>query len=161
MRDEAQAKNAIELYGDMVRRICFIYLKSYSDVEDIFQDVFLKYVLYNGNFQSKEHEKAWFARVAINCCKDSLKSFFKKNVSSISDIEEYKLAVNDNHSEILNAVLSLPEKYKTVIYLFYYEQYTAVEIGKILNKSENTIYTWLSRGKKMLKEILGGDYLEL
>lgn len=161
MRNETQAKQAIDLYSDMVRRICFIYLKNYNDTEDIFQEVFLKYILYEGTFENREHEKAWFARVTINCCKDLLKSFFRRNVSSINDIQENKLAVNDEHSEILDAVLSLPYKYKTAIYLFYYEKYTASEIGNILNKKENTIYTWLSRGKKMLKDILGGDYLEI
>lgn len=161
MRDETQAKQAIETYSDMIRRICFIYLKNYSDVEDVFQDVFLKYILYNGIFEDKEHEKAWFVRVTINRCKDVLKSFFRKNVSSINEIDASKLSINDKYSEVLNAVLSLPYNYKTVIYLFYYEKYTASEIGNILNKKENTIYTWLSRGKKMLKDILGGDYLEI
>lgn len=161
MRNETQAKQAIETYSDMIRRICFIYLKNYSDIEDVFQDVFLKYVLYNGIFESKEHEKAWFVRVTINRCKDVLKSFFKKNVSSINDIEESKLSINDKYSEVLDAVLQLPYNYKTVIYLFYYENYTAAEIGQMLNKKENTIYTWLSRAKKMLKEILGSDYLEI
>lgn len=160
MRDEIQAKQAIELYSDMIRRICFMYLKNYSDVEDIFQEVFLKYILYFGVFENKEHEKAWFARVTINSCKDMLKNFFRKNVSSIDDIEEAKLSIYDEHNDVLNAVLKLPNKYKDVIYLFYYERYTATEIANILKKNENTIYTWLSRGKKMLKEILGGDYLE-
>jgi len=161
MRDETQAKQAIEKYSDMIRRICFIYLKNYSDVEDVFQDVFLKYILYNGIFESSEHEKAWFVRVTINRCKDVLRSFFRKNISYINDIDKSKLAINDKHSEVLDAVLQLPYNYKTVIYLFYYENYTAVEIGQMLNRKENTIYTWLSRAKKMLKEILGGDYLEL
>lgn len=160
MRDEAQAKQVIERYSDMVRRICFIYLKNYSDVEDVFQEVFLKYILYVGVFKNEEHEKAWFARVTINCCKDFIKNFFRKNVSSIDDIDEAKLSVKDEYNDVLNAVLSLPNNYKTVIYLFYYEKYTAIEIANILKKNENTIYTWLSRGKKMLKEILGGDYLE-
>lgn len=160
MKTEAQAKQAIELYADMVRRICFIYLKNHTDVEDIFQDVFLKYVLYDSDFENREHEKAWFARVTINCCKDLIKSFFRKNVSSLDDVEQNKLAIKDEYSEVVDAVVKLPDKYKTVIYLFYYEGYSAVEIGKILKKNENTIYTWLSRGKKMLKDILGGDYLE-
>ena len=55
-------------------------------------------------------------------------------------------------------MLRLPEKYRDVIYLFYYEEYTAVEIAKILKKKENTVYTWLSRAKDILREKLGGEW---
>lgn len=77
MRSEQEVNRAIEQYSDMIRRLCMIYLKNYADTEDIFQTVFLKYVLSSVSFESKEHEKAWFIRVTINACKDLLKSFIE------------------------------------------------------------------------------------
>lgn len=157
MRNEIEADRAIEKYADTVRRICFIHLKNYSDVEDVFQEVFLKYVLYDRSFESNEHEKAWLIRVAINCCKDVLKSFFRRKVYSFEDVNFEPFYIQDESREILDAILRLPDKYRDVIYLFYYEGYTAVEIAKALNKSENTVYTWLSRARYKLKDALGGE----
>ena len=77
MRSEQEADRAVERYSDMVRRLCMIHLKNYADTEDIFQTVFLKYVLSSVSFENEEHEKAWFIRVTINACKDLLKSFFR------------------------------------------------------------------------------------
>ena len=77
MRSEADAVRAVEQYADTVRRICMIHLKNYADTEDIFQTVFLKYVLSSVSFESKEHEKAWIIRVTVNACRDLLKSFFR------------------------------------------------------------------------------------
>jgi RNA polymerase sigma-70 factor (ECF subfamily) len=158
MRTEAEAGRAVEKYADTVRRICFIHLKNHTDVEDVFQDVFLKYLLHGGTFESDDHERAWLVRVAINSCKDLLKSFFRRKVVSIDEVTAELSYVQDENRDVLEAVLKLPEKYKDVIYLFYYEGYTAVEIAKILGKNENTIYTWLSRAKAKLKEALGGEY---
>lgn len=76
MRSNQEVNSAIERYADTVRRICFVHLKNYSDTEDIFQTVFLKYALSSAAFENEEHEKAWFIRVTINACKDLLKSFF-------------------------------------------------------------------------------------
>ena len=153
MRSEEEARRAIEQYADMVRRLCMIHLKNYADTEDIFQTVFLKYVLSGASFESPEHEKAWFIRVTINACKDLLKSFFHKNTVSL----DQPAPLEDRHREVLEAVLSLPPKYKDVVYLHYYEGYTAPEIGHILGKNVNTIYTLLGRARQLLKEALGGD----
>lgn len=79
MRNEQDVIRAMEQYADTVRRLCMIHLKSYHDSEDIFQNVFLKYVLSSVKFESEEHEKAWFIRVTINACKDLLKNFFRRH----------------------------------------------------------------------------------
>ena len=121
MRSEQEAARAIELYADTVRRICMLHLKSDSDTEDIFQTVFLKYVLYSGAFESEEHEKAWLIRVTLNACKDFMKSFFRSHTVPLDEIEEVIADVPEDHSDVLEAVLSLPPKYKTVIYLYFYE----------------------------------------
>ena len=157
MRSEQEVNEAIERYSDMVRRLCMIHLKNFADTEDIFQTVFLKYVLRSAPFENAEHEKAWFIRVTLNACKDLLKSFFHKRVTSLSEIFEPAVEMQPAHREVLEAVLSLPQKYREVVYLQYYEGYTAPEIGKILSKNVNTVYTLLNRAKQMLREKLGGE----
>ena len=153
MRSNSEADRAVEKYADTVRRVCFMHLKNYSDVEDVFQDVFLKYILHDEPFESDAHEK-----VTINSCKDIFKSFFRRKVCSLDDIETEPFYIQEESQDLLDAVLKLPDNYKNVIYLFYYEGYTAVEIARILNRRENTIYTWLSRAKAKLKEELGGEH---
>ena len=161
MRSEHEANLAIEKYGDMVKRICFLHLKNEFDTEDIFQNVFIKYLVYEGEFENAEHEKAWFARVTINLRKDFLKSAFRKNTVSMEYLSENTPAAQDEEKrEVLRAVLSLPDKYKNAVYLHYYEGYTAGEIGKIIGKKENSVYTLLARAREKLKKILGGDDFE-
>ena len=156
MRSEEEANRAIERYADTVRRICMVHLKNYADTEDIFQTVFLKYVLYSEPFENEEHEKAWIIRVTINECKDFLKNIFRRH-TSLEEAQEIPIEEKEDLSYIREAVLKLPDKYKSVIYLFYYEGYTAVEIAGILHKKENTVYTWMNRARQMLKDMVGGD----
>lgn len=148
---------AVERYADTVKRLCMVHLKNTADTEDIFQTVFLKYALSSAEFESREHEKAWFIRVTINACKDLLKSFFRSRTVSLDELAELPAEMSDDNREVLEAVLSLPDKYKEVVYLHYYEDYTAPEIGKILGKNVNTVYTLLNRARQMLREKLGGD----
>lgn len=146
--------SALEKYSDMVRRICFLYLHSNTDVDDVFQEVFLKLLQKKTPFESPEHEKAWVIRVTINKCKDVLKSFWWKNIDSIENVE---LPFEDKaENELMQIVLSLPQKYKDVIYLFYYEEYTVPEMAKLLSKNENTIYSNLHRARELIKQKLGG-----
>jgi RNA polymerase sigma-70 factor (ECF subfamily) len=143
---------AVDKYADMVRRICFMYLKNTFDVEDIFQDVFLQLFRYEMSFDNDAHEKAWLIRVTINKCKDLHKSFFRNRVCPLDDIE---LTFEDEtENEVLREILALPQKYKDTLYLYYYEGYSVPEISEILRTKENTIYSHLHRAKKMLKEKL-------
>lgn len=121
MRNEQEVNRAVEEYSDMIRRLCMIHLKNYADTEDIFQTVFLKYVLSSVVFENKEHEKAWFIRVTINACKDLLKSFFRSRITSLDEILEQAADMQEENKEVLEAVLSLPSKYRDVVYLHYYE----------------------------------------
>lgn len=157
MRSEEEANRAIERYSDTVRRLCMIHLKNEADTEDIFQTVFLKYVLSSASFESEEHEKAWFIRVTINACRDLLRSFFRKNTIPLDHLLDQPAPVGEDHREVLEAVLSLPPRYKDAVYLHYYEGYTAPEIGRILGKNVNTVYTLLGRARQLLKEKLGGE----
>ena len=157
MRSEQEVNRAVDRYADMVRRLCMIHLKNEADTEDIFQTVFLKYLLSPVVFESEEHEKAWLICVTSNACKDLLKSFFRSRTTSLDDLLERPAELPPDHREVLEAVLSLPRKYREVIYLHYYEDYTALQISRILGKKVNTIYTLLTRSKQMLREKLGGD----
>ena len=154
MRSELEVNRAIECYADMVTRLCMVYLKNETDTEDIFQNVFLKYTLHSPVFESEEHEKAWLIRVTINACKDLLKSFFRSRTISMEELNEQFAEMPTEHTELLQAVLSLPKQYREVIYLHYYEGYTAPEISKLLGNNTNTVYTHLHKAKQMLKEIL-------
>ena len=155
MRTEQEVNRAVEQYSDMILRLCTVSLKNIQDAEDVLQTVFLKYALSGEQFGSSEHEKAWLIRVASNQCKDVLKSFFRKHTVSLDEAE--LLQVMPEQRDVLEAVRALPKAYREVVYLHFYEGYTAPEIAKILRKNPNTIYTHLFRAKAMLKEALGGE----
>lgn len=157
MRSEAEITRAIGEYADTVRRICLVHLKSQADTEDIFQDVFLKYALRAAPFESPAHEKAWIIRVTVNTCKDLLRSFFRSRTVPLEEAVAQAAPATQEQRDVLQAVLALPEKYRQVIYLHYYEGYSAPEIGALLGKKPNTVYTLLTRGRQMLKTALGGE----
>ncbi len=158
MKSTEDVNRVMETYADMVQRICFVHLKNKHDTEDVFQNVYMKYLLYEGSFEGSEHEKAWFVRVTINACTDWMRYLSRRKWVSLEAFGEESVVLDEQSKEILEVVLKLPEKYRNVIYLFYYEEYSAVEIAKILGKKENTIYTWLSRAKEILREKLGGEW---
>lgn len=154
MRSDLEVAQAIERYADTVKRLCMVYLKNYADSEDIFQTVFLKYALHRAAFKSPEHENAWFIRVTINACKDLLGSAFRRKTVSLDQVAGLAQITEPDHREVLEAVLSLPEKYRVAIYLHYYEGYSAPEIAKLTGRNVNSVYTLLNRGKTLVKEAL-------
>jgi len=148
---------AIDKYADTVRKISFMFLKNMPDVEDVFQEVFLKLLQSDVQFESEAHEKAWICKITINKCKDLCKSYWRKNVNSIY---EYEIPVEDKvKSELFEEVMKLKPEYKEIIYLFYYEGYNVPQIAKLLEQKENTTYSNLRRAREQLKLKLGGtDY---
>ncbi len=153
--DEAVSE-AIEKYSDMVRRICFLYLKNYADVEDVFQEVFLKFFLCRASFENAEHERAWLCRVAFNKCKDLCKSFWRKRVVSI---EEMDIPFESpEQEELIKEVMQLPPDQRQIIYLHYYEGRTVPEIAGIMGKNTNTVYTMLRRARESMRRRLGEDF---
>lgn len=156
MRSEQEVNRAVEQYADTVRRICLVHLKNYADTEDIFQTVFVKYLLHTAPFASPEHERAWIIRVTINACKDLLRSVFRRRTLSLEEVAEQP-APADEQRAVLQAVQALPAAYRDVVYLHYYEGYTAPEIAEILGKNVNTVYTRLTRARGLLRRTLGGD----
>lgn len=138
-------------YGNMLFKIAFLYLGNTSDTEDVLQDVFTKYLCGKYKFKSSEHEKAWFIRVTQNKCLDYLKKAGRKcecieDVSATATYED-----NDFERDIITKVISLPEKYKSAIILFYYNDYTIEEISKTLKISQSAVKKRLQRGRDILK----------
>ena len=159
MRSEQEVNIAIEQYSDLVLRLCMVNLKNSADAEDIFQNVFLKYALSSVAFQSAEHEKAWFIRVTINACRDLLKSFFRSRTVPLEELSDYAPDISPERYAVMEALWALPKQYRDVIYLHYYEGYTAPEIAGLLKRNLNTVYTHLNRGKELLKQSLGGVWI--
>ena len=156
MRSEQEVNIAMERYSDMVLRLCMVYLKNPQDAEDVYQTVFLKYALHRGTFENQDHEKAWLIRVTANGCKDVLKSFFRSRTVPMESLQDYAPEATPEQYAVMEAVWSLPKPYRDVVYLHYYEGYTAPEIAGILKRNPNTVYTHLHKGKELLREALGG-----
>lgn len=156
---EEYISNLVDKYGNIILRLSYTYMKNQADAEDVVQEVFLKIVDKEPEFNDIEHEKSWIIRVTINICKNKLKSFWKKNVGSIDDVKE--VYCFDNYTEdsnVLKAVMSLPEKYRVVIHLYYYEEYTTPEIASLMGKNVVTVRSLLHRAREKLKIILKEEY---
>lgn len=151
-------KYILDTYSKMIVRLAFTYTKSLCDAEDIAQDVFVSLIEKNKTFENSEHEKAWLIRVTVNKSKNFVKSSWVKKTVPID--EAMTKTTEEKSDDILEEVLKMPEKYRIVIHLFYYEGYQINEIAEILGKSTGTIGTWLSRGRKILKERLEGGFEE-
>ena len=145
----------IEEYADMVYRIALTRCQSVENAEDIFQEVFMKFSEKNIKFESKEHEKSWLIRVTINLTKNMKGSAWNRRVVSLDENIEFN---TKEENEIYSIVSTLPQNYRTVIYLLYYEGYKVNEISKLMDKSEGTIKTWLFRAREMLKEKIEGGF---
>ena len=128
-------------------RVSFSYVKNSHDAEDVVQDVFVKLVKEDRQFEDKEYEKAWLIRATINKSLDCLKAARKKDVPLESGWNGEVIKEN----QVLFEILNLPQKYKAPIYLYYVEGYSVHEIGLILKKKDSSVGTLLYRGRKMLK----------
>jgi RNA polymerase sigma-70 factor (ECF subfamily) len=126
-----------------------------SDAFEISQDTFVNFYTYDGVFKSNEHIKAWLIRVAINNCKNHLRS--KKNVSALPIPADMPSDDKYEIDEIISEVIKLPEKYRVPIHLFYYEEYNVCEIAVILGLPEATVKTRLKRGREKLRKNLRKD----
>ena len=155
MAKEVELKEAIEKYSDMVYRIALTRSGTVENAEDIFQEVFIKYSQKSPKFENEEHRKAWIIRVTINLSKNMSNQAWNKRTINLDENISFE---NKEESDIFSIVSELPENYKTVIYLFYYEGYKVTEIAKILKKREGTIKTWLSRSRQILKNKIEGGF---
>lgn len=160
MRENKDITSAVERHANTVARVCALYFGRRPECDDAFQDTFLKYAQSDKEFEDDEHCKAWLISVASNTCKDMLRRFEMKTV--LTDQFEDTASPHwhsgveaDGRAEELNEALQqLDEKFRVVLYLKYYEGYTAAEIAEMLDMPENTVYTNLTRGREKLKEVL-------
>ena len=159
MNRQQKAERLVQTYADDILRLSYTYLKNTTDAQDICQEVLMKRLACEKAFDSSEHEKAWILRVTINHCKDFLKSAWQQRTCSLENCLQMA-APEMPTGEITAAVEQLPAKYRTVIYLFYFENYSAQEIGEIMGAPTATVHTWLARGRQKLKKILGGTAYE-
>lgn len=166
MRARADIVEAMEAHADTVLRACAVYLREHADREDAFQETFLRYARSDVAFEDDEHRKAWLIRVAANVCKDRLKSAAAhvESMEAMSEGGSPPEPVGDDGQEgqralerqdVRAALGRLDERYRLPLYLKYYEGYTAAQIAETLGIPENTVYTNLSRGKRLLREMLG------
>lgn len=143
-------------YSPLIFRIAYQYTLSRDFAEDIMQEVFIKLLTYKKPFKDGEHEKAWLIRVTVNCCKNLVKSKAWSN-TELTESLEAKSSFEESsnaHIDIESELKKLSSDERTVIYLFYFEQYTSKEISKMLNMNENTVKSHLRRAKSKMKNNL-------
>ena len=155
MQREINMKQIIDEYADMVYRIALTRCRCIENAEDVFQEVFMRFSIKSPKFESKEHEKAWLIRVTINLTKNVRESAWNRKVVRLDESIVFN---TKEENDVYSTVCELPQNYRTVIYLFYYEGYKVKEISNILNKNEGTIKTWLYRAREILKEKLEGGF---
>lgn len=155
MQREINMKQIIDEYADMVYRIALTRCRCIENAEDVFQEVFMRFSIKSPKFESKEHEKAWLIRVTINLTKNVRESAWNRKVVRLDESIVFN---TKEENDVYSTVCELPQNYRTVIYLFYYEGYKVKEISNILNKNEGTIKTWLFRAREILKEKLEGGF---
>lgn len=155
VRTKEYQNAVIEKYFNTVYKLALARTKDVTYAEDVTSDVFLKFMQTDKVFDSEEHIKAWLIRVTVNCSHSLFSgSWFKKTVPLEDTIPA---EMPEEESDVYLAVMRLPEKYRTVIHLFYYEELSVAEISRSLGINESTVKSQLSRGRNLLKENLKGE----
>ncbi len=147
-------ESVIHSYGNMLFRLCLIMLGNTNDAEDAVQEVVIKYLQKAPKFENTEHEKAWLIKVSTNQCKDILR-FRSRN--QMVDIDQIKECIEEeSDSEIIDALMTLPEKYKIVLILYYVEGYSTKEIADVIGKTSSAVKMRLKKGRMLLKAAYEG-----
>ena len=144
----------MEKYKDNLFSAAFSICKSAADADDVVQDTLIQYHMTDKQFDNEQHIRAWLLRVAINKAKNVNMSFWRRASAPLEDYTETLVFETPEAKWLFTEVLKLPEKYRIVIHLYYYEDYPVKEIAQILHTSESNIKVRLSRGRKMLKTTL-------
>lgn len=152
------AEEAFRRYGDRVFTAAFSVCRNREDADDAVQDTFVKYYTKKQDYIDESHLKAWLLRVAINRAKDLNGAFWRRNRVSWEEYMEELEFVQPEDKSLFQAVMELPEKYRLVIHLFYYEEYSIAEIAALLRSTQGTVKAQLSRGRKLLKSMLTEDW---
>jgi len=153
-----QIAELYDKYKNAVYRMAFAYCKNKADAEDIMQETFIKLFTADIRFEDSDKEKSWLLKVTVNKCKDMFRSLRYKYSLTAIPLEEASLVYETpEESEVYHAVMSLPTKYRLVIHLYYYEDYSVKEISRITGNNESAVQTQLYRARKKLKKILGKE----
>ena len=143
-----------EKYFDTVYRLALSQTRNKDYADDILQDVFLRFIKTDTEFETEEHIKAWLIRVTVNCVKSMYTSSWFKRTTELSEEIVFE---TEEHGDVYYATQALPQKYRTVVHLFYFEDMSVAEIAKTLNSKESTVKSQLHRAREMLKEKLKGE----
>ena len=157
LRTDGCIDEVIEKYSNMVYRLALAQMKTRHDAEDVFQDVFLRYISKPRVFESEEHRKAWLLRVTINRSKTLLSAWFRKN-KSLDDESESLVFETAEQNDLFEYLTLLPQKYRSVIHLFYNEDLSIKQISEILDAKESTVRAWLTRARAILRKKLNGGF---
>ncbi len=157
VRRTDDAETVVRLYGDMLFRLCLVMLGSEADAEDAVQETVMKYLWKAPCFESPAHQKAWLITVAKNECRDMLRARRRRPQFSLTCAEGVSLDEAD--SGILDALMSLPEKYRLVLVLYYVEEYRIQDIARIIGRSPSAVKMRLQKGRKLLDEAYRKEYL--
>lgn len=150
MKEEWEIKLIIDRYADQIYRLAYLYMHCDADANDIVQEVIIKWLTYKKPFHDEEHEKAWLLRVTHNLCKSNLRLFWRRKRIELSELEEFGF-VDHMETDLIYKIATLPERYKIIIYLHYYEGYKEKEIANILQMNESTIRSRMARARALLK----------
>lgn len=153
--DEMEA--VIRTYGNTLYRLCFVMLGNESDSEDVVQESFIKYMQKAPQFENSDHEKAWLITVAANRCRDLLRVRKRYLQLDTVQLREATTAVSD--SGILEALMTLPEKFRLVLTLYYVEEYRIEEIARMIGKTSSAVKMRLRKGRMLLEEVYRKEYL--
>ena len=152
------AAEAYEKYADRVFGAAFSVCRDRADADDVTQDTFVRYLDRDRDWRDEEHLKAWLLRVAVNRARDLTRAFWRRNRVPWEDTMAELSFAEPADRELFGAVMGLPEKYRVVIHLFYYEDYGVRDIAALLGLREGTVKSRLSRGRTLLKNILMEDW---
>ena len=156
-RPAGDVERVVHTYGNMLFRLCLITLGSASDAEDVIQETMITYLQKKPGFKDAEHEKAWLITVASNKCKDLLRFRARHPMIDLEQIQEF--AAEDSDSGILEALMTLPEKFRSVLILYYVEEYRIEEIAKVIGKTPSAVKMRLKKGRSMLEKVYRKEYM--
>lgn len=151
LRLDDSPEQVIRFYSDMVYRLAFVRTGTRHDADDVYEEVFLRYLKKRPKFQSEEHRRAWLIRVTINCSNTFLTSVWQKRTQALP--EELPFQEQEDY-ELYSCLQQLPAKYRSVIHLFYYEEMSVEEISRLLRRKPSTIRTQLTRAREQLRQLL-------
>lgn len=144
-------EQVMEQYANSVYAAAYSLLKNKHDAEDVTQETFLKYYVRKRDFASPTHLRAWLLRLAINRAKDILRSASRRKCVPLEDDPRAYAFPQPESAALFEAVLALPERYRTAIHLHYYEDCSVQEIASILRVTKQTVKTRLYRGRQLLR----------